>query len=86
MAAQGKESDTGDYSATKAPENREHLESEPQSNNPSLKPGGARGAPTDVGMSSLDPDMTGNPAAAGENAPHAGNPAAPRKGSGTPEE
>lgn len=83
MAGQGKESDTGDYSATKAPENREHVESEPQSNNSSLKPGGSRGAPMDVGMSSLDPDTIGHPSAPGENAPHDENPAAPPKGSGS---
>ena len=70
MAAQGKESDTGDYSATKAPENREHVEAKRPSNDSSLKPGGPRGAPTDVGMSSLDTDTVGNPSAAGEKAPH----------------
>jgi hypothetical protein len=70
MARRGKEADTGDYSATKAPENREHVESKWQSNHSSLKPGGPRDAPTDVGMSSLDPDTTGNPTAAGEKSPH----------------
>ena len=70
MAGKDKETDTADYSATKAPENREHVESEWQSNDSSLKPGGPRGAPMDVGMSSLDPGTTGNPLAAGENAPH----------------
>jgi hypothetical protein len=68
MAGQNKGSDTGDYSATKAPENREHVESDLQSNSPSQKPGGPRGAPTDVGMSSLDPDTIGNPAPADEDA------------------
>ena len=61
MAGKDKGAETGDYSATKAPENREHVESEWQSNNSSLKPGGPRGAPNDVGMSSLDPATTGNP-------------------------
>ena len=70
MAGKDKGADTGDYSPTKAPENREHVESEWQSNNSSLKPGGPRGAPNDVGMSSLDPATTGNPLAAGENKPH----------------
>ena len=70
MAEQDKGAETGDYSATKAPENREHVESQWQSENSSLKPGGPRGAPTDVGMSSLDPDPTGNPTAAGQKAPH----------------
>ena len=40
MVEQDKGSDTGDYSATKAPENREHVESKRQSNDSSLKPGG----------------------------------------------
>jgi hypothetical protein len=83
MTAQGKESDTGDYSATKAPENREHVESKRPSNNSSLKPGGSQGAPMDVGMSSLDPDTIGNPPAASEKAPHDVNPGAPRQGSGS---
>ena len=76
-----KGSDTADYSATKAPENREHVESKRKSNTPSLKPGGARGAPMDVGASSLDADTTANPVAAGDNATHDENPAAPRKDS-----
>ena len=50
-----------------------------QSNDSSLKPGGTRGAPMDVGMSSLDPDSIGNPSAAREKAPHDENPAAPQK-------
>jgi hypothetical protein len=70
MAGKDRGTDTGDYSATKAAENREHVESKAQTNNSSLKPGGLRGAPMDVGMSSLDPDTTGNPLATGENAPH----------------
>jgi hypothetical protein len=83
MAEQNKGSDTGDYSATKAPENREHVESKRQSNDSSLKPGGSRGAPMDVGMSSVDPDSIGNPSAASEKAPHDEYPAGPRKGSGS---
>ena len=83
MVEQDKASDTGDYSATKAPENREHVESKRQSNDSSLKPGGTRGAPMDVGMSSLDPDSIGNPSAAREKAPHDENPAAPQKDSGS---
>ena len=79
MAKQDTGPDTGDYSATKAPENREHVESKRQSNTPSLKPGGSRGAPMDVGASSLDADTIGNPAAAGEKAPRDENPAAPPK-------
>ena len=81
MAKQTKEVDTGEYSATKAPENRERVASKRKSNTPSLKPGGARGAPTDVGASSIDADTTASPAAPGEKAPHDENPAAPRKDS-----
>jgi hypothetical protein len=47
---------TGDYSATKAPENRDHVESKVHSIDDSLKPGGAHGAPVDVGMSELHRD------------------------------
>ena len=44
---------TGDYSATKAPENREHVTSKVQSGDPKLIPGGAHGAPVEVGMEAL---------------------------------
>jgi hypothetical protein len=44
---------TGDYSATKAPENREHVTSRSQSGDPALIPGGPHGAPVDVGMEAL---------------------------------
>jgi len=47
---------TGDYSATKAPENRPHVETETPDGDPSLRPGGAQGAGADVGMSGLDRD------------------------------
>jgi hypothetical protein len=46
--------DTGDYSATKAPENREHLESRTGTSDPSQTPGGHQGAPVEVGVSALD--------------------------------
>ncbi len=52
-AARGR---TGDYSATKAPENRPHVETETADGDPSLRPGGAQGAGADVGMSGLDRD------------------------------
>jgi hypothetical protein len=64
---------TGDYSATKAPENREHVQSEVESSDVKLRPGGARGTPVDPGMSGLpaatnpypdetrDPDHTRDP-------------------------
>jgi hypothetical protein len=46
------ENDTGDYSATKAPENRKHVESE--ATDPSRRPGGTMGVSADVGMSALN--------------------------------
>ena len=45
--------DTSDYSATLAPENRQHVISRAMAANPSLIPGGPHGAPVDVGMSGL---------------------------------
>jgi hypothetical protein len=51
---------TGDYSATEAPENRGHVESEGPAGDPSRRPGGARGAPADVGMSGVDRDTLPN--------------------------
>ena len=44
---------TGDYSATKAPENREHVTSAEPAADTRLKPGGAHGTPVEVGMSGL---------------------------------
>ena len=56
MAAdnRGGKTETSDYSATKAPENREHVESEAAPTSSTLTPGGARGAAADVGMSGVD--------------------------------
>ena len=45
--------ETSDYSATIAPENREHVTSRRTTADPSLRPGGPNGAPMDVGMSEL---------------------------------
>jgi hypothetical protein len=42
-----------DYSATKAPENREHVESTARASSPAGRPGGAHGPPAEVGMSGL---------------------------------
>ena len=60
MASKSREKETqattGDYSATKAPENRPHVESKVHSIDDSLKPGGTHGAPVDVGMSELHRD------------------------------
>jgi hypothetical protein len=44
---------TGDYSATKAPENRKHVTSTEPVSDPRLKPGGAAGVSVEVGMSAL---------------------------------
>jgi len=46
--------DADEYSATTARENREYAEARMINRGASLKPGGAFGAPMDVGMSSLD--------------------------------
>ena len=53
----GNKSNTSDYSATKAPENRDHVESEAQSGDPRLHPGGAHAASAGVGMQELDRDF-----------------------------
>ena len=45
--------ETSDYSATIAPENRTHVTAEARAAGATLKPGGAHGAPVDVGMSEL---------------------------------
>jgi hypothetical protein len=49
--------DTAEYSATKAPENKEHVESRSPSGDPRLLPGGAHGAKAAVGISELDHDQ-----------------------------
>lgn len=53
-------STTSDYSGTKAPENQEHVESEFQSDDPELTPGGRRGAKVPIGMPELDRDTVPN--------------------------
>jgi hypothetical protein len=50
-----KQPDTSEYSATKAPENRDHVESAP-SGDPAQTPGGQQGAEGESGMSGLDRD------------------------------
>jgi hypothetical protein len=60
VATDGKKSETGDYSATKAPENAEHVESKARNRNDTLKPGGAHGATAAVGMTALDRDSVPN--------------------------
>ena len=52
--------DTGDYSATLAPENREHIESTAVTDDESLKPGGASGTRADIGIAGLDRDTVPN--------------------------
>ena len=56
MGTEGKKSETSDYSATKAPENAEHVESKARDRNDTLKPGGAHAATAAVGMTELDRD------------------------------
>jgi hypothetical protein len=46
--------DTTEYSATKAPENKEHVESSSPTGDHRLLPGGAHGARVPIGMSELD--------------------------------
>ncbi len=50
----GVRADTGEYSATKAPENSGHVESSEPRASPEQTPGGAAGAAVDVGMSALE--------------------------------
>ena len=45
--------DTSDYSATIAPENSRHVIAQARAAGATLKPGGAHGAPVDVGMTEL---------------------------------
>jgi hypothetical protein len=49
--------DTAEYSATKAPENKEHVESRSPTGDYRLLPGGAHGAKVPIGMSELDHDQ-----------------------------
>lgn len=60
MATDAKKSETSDYSATKAPENAEHVESKARTRDDTLKPGGAHGATAAVGMTELDRDSVPN--------------------------
>jgi hypothetical protein len=53
--APGSEADTSEYSATKAPENRDAVESSPGAD-PAQTPGGEYGAEAESGMSGLDRD------------------------------
>ena len=52
-SSEARRADTGDYSATKAPENRPHVESKVAAA-PAQRPGGLSGTPADVGMSGLN--------------------------------
>lgn len=46
--------DTAEYSASKAPETRQHAEERDAHVDPRLIPGGAHGSHADVGMSGMD--------------------------------
>jgi hypothetical protein len=50
----GTKTDTGEYSATKAPETRNHAEERETISDPRLMPGGAHGATSEIGMSAMD--------------------------------
>jgi hypothetical protein len=50
----GGKHDTTDYSASKAPETREAVESREPSGDPRLIPGGPTGSKEEVGMSGMD--------------------------------
>ena len=63
MAPQEDKSETSDYSGTKAPENKEHVQSEHQTHDPRLIPGGPHGAKGLGGMSELDRSTVPNGAA-----------------------
>jgi hypothetical protein len=75
---------TGDYSATKAPENREHVTSEARTGHPTLTPGGPHGAPVDVGMEAIEPEngLRDEIAATKRQADYGINPAEDRRGTG----
>lgn len=57
VAAQNAGHSTADYSATKAPDNRPHVESAVPTDDSRGRPGGAHGAPMSVGMDTLDADI-----------------------------
>ena len=54
------QAETSDDSGTKAPENKEHVQSELRHRGGSLQPGGSHGARVGVGVSELDRDMVPN--------------------------
>ena len=57
----GGKNDTAEYSATKAPDTQSHAKEQETVHDPRLKPGGAHGAPSDTGMSSIErTDETGD--------------------------
>jgi hypothetical protein len=56
VPAQNAGHSTSDYSATKAPENRPHVESKVPQDDSRVRPGGAHGARMSVGMDSLYAD------------------------------
>ena len=73
---------TSSYSATVAPENREHVTSRATTADPSLIPGGPHGAPVDPGMSELHREDVPSQAADLERTEYGENPARERAGTG----
>ena len=65
-ADRNRKDDTSEYAPSKAPETSEHAEEAATQPDDRLKPGGARGADADPGMSSLDRDKVPSGARADE--------------------
>ena len=66
MADPHKKDDTSEYSASKAPETRQHAEERRTTPDDRLQPGGALGTPDPTGMSALDRDTVPSGAQADE--------------------
>ena len=69
-----KKADTGDYSATKAPDTRKHAEEQVTTPDFRLKPGGRLGAPALQGMAGLEPQDVPADAADAEQQQHKAEP------------
>jgi hypothetical protein len=74
--------ETSDYSATVAPENREHVTSRATSADPALIPGGLHGVPVDPGMSELHREDVPSQAEDLDLTQYGESPARERAGSG----
>ena len=81
-AREDKTSSPTEYSATKAPENRPHVESTAAVNPATLRPGGATGSPVAIGISAVDRVDIPSGARKPEELAYGENPAAERAGTG----